>query len=130
MNWVDAILSNNTDQIKQLIDDDKIEEMIDYQGMDYTPLSLCSKIGSLESAKLLISYHASIKHWAQINHQNHLGWTPLMFAVQNQHFEIVLYLLEHEADLMILNSENQSALDISSGEMRELLEFKMKEINK
>ncbi len=45
-----------------------------------------------------------------INLQNELGQTPLMFAAQNGHDDIVSYLLDHKANVDLESNEGYTAL--------------------
>ena len=54
--------------------------------------------------------------------QNFYGWTAMMFAVSQDHEEVVKLLLSHSANLRLLTPVDRAAVDFaSSKEVRQLL---------
>lgn len=85
-----------------------------------TPLQTAAQYGYLESVKILLEAGADINH--QTNNSNcfsdfeieciHNGKrTALMYALQENHFEIAQYLLEKKADITLTDSQEKTALD-------------------
>lgn len=71
-----------------------------------TPLWIASFFGFTEIMKLLLKFHKmGIKpvdwgHTADVNRADHLGFTPLFAAAQNNHYEAVRLLLKYEVCAM------------------------------
>ncbi|KAJ7335727.1 hypothetical protein JRQ81_013668 [Phrynocephalus forsythii] len=65
-------------------------------------------IGDLARLVALLSHSPSL-----INESAKNGWTALMYAARNGHFEIAQTLLEKGCDKFITNASNQTALDIA-----------------
>src|SRR5262249_28491198 len=61
-------------------------------GGGLTPLVLAAREGDFESAKLLLAAGADI------NQTTEYGWTPLLTATNNRHYQLGKYLIEHGAD--------------------------------
>jgi ankyrin repeat protein len=65
----------------------------------------------------LLTVKKAIASGADINSQDPKnGYTPLHLAVSNDHKEVVKYLIVKKAKVNILNSRNQTALDLSDSE--------------
>uniref|UniRef100_A0A8C8S6N6 NAD-capped RNA hydrolase NUDT12 n=1 Tax=Pelusios castaneus TaxID=367368 RepID=A0A8C8S6N6_9SAUR len=64
--------------------------------------------GDTVRLKALCSHSPSL-----INEVAENGWTALMYAARNGHFEIVQFLLEKGCDRSVVNKSSQSALDIA-----------------
>jgi cytohesin len=75
-----------------------------------TPLHLAAEAGSLESAKALITAHASM------NARGDLEETPLHFAVKGEptaaRIELVRLLLAHGAQVNAKNKNDETPLDL------------------
>ncbi len=69
--------------------------------------------GSLEMVKLLIDKHADVNA-----HANKAGWTPLMNASAMGFPLVAEYLLDHGADLNVLNAEGYNALAFAAVKQR------------
>ncbi|XP_044302539.1 NAD-capped RNA hydrolase NUDT12 isoform X2 [Varanus komodoensis] len=86
--------------------------MADIQGNPKQQLisELHSIAAAGDKAKLtaLLSHSPSL-----INETAKNGWTALMYAARNGHFEIVQALLERGCDKSVTNASNQTALDIA-----------------
>ncbi|XP_020650075.3 NAD-capped RNA hydrolase NUDT12 [Pogona vitticeps] len=65
-------------------------------------------VGDQTRLVALLSHSPSL-----INETANNGWTALMYAARNGHFEIVRSLLERGCDKFITNGSNQTALDIA-----------------
>ncbi|XP_061479513.1 NAD-capped RNA hydrolase NUDT12 isoform X4 [Rhineura floridana] len=65
-------------------------------------------VGDKARLAALLSHSPSL-----INETGKNGWTALMYAARNGHFETVQALLEKGCDKSITNSSNQTALDIA-----------------
>lgn len=58
-----------------------------------------------------------------VNAQNATnGWTPLMWACSRGHKETASELLRHGASLTLVNAKGQTAIDLATGNARELFE--------
>ena len=64
--------------------------------------------GDLESAKLLLDAGADI------NQTTEYGWTPLLTATNNRHYELGKYLIEHGADVNKANKGNWTPLYLAT----------------
>ncbi|XP_054842513.1 NAD-capped RNA hydrolase NUDT12 isoform X2 [Eublepharis macularius] len=65
-------------------------------------------VGDKVRLTALLSHFPSL-----INETAKNGWTALMYAARNGHFEIVQVLLEKGCDRSMINTSNQTALDIA-----------------
>lgn len=85
-----------------------------------TPLQTAAQYGYLESVKILLEAGANINH--QTNDSTcfsdfeieciHNGKrTALMYALQENHFEVAQYLLDNGADITLTDSQEKTALD-------------------
>ncbi|VDI73092.1 Hypothetical predicted protein [Mytilus galloprovincialis] len=68
-----------------------------------SPLHLAAHSGALEVVKLLISK-------ADLNIRTDNGGSPFLFAIQNNHLEVVKVLLENEADIDMCDNDGLSPL--------------------
>jgi len=66
-------------------------------GGGITALVFAAREGDLDTVKVLLQAGANV------NHTTNYGWTPLLTATQNKHYQIGKYLLEHGADPNIAN---------------------------
>ncbi|XP_013194963.2 ankyrin repeat and SOCS box protein 3-like [Amyelois transitella] len=73
----------------------------------FTPFHLACGHGCIDTVKTMFPYVTDI------NMLSAAGESPLMVAVRGASEEVVSFLLENKADLLIRNVENQSALDMS-----------------
>ncbi|KAM6944207.1 NAD-capped RNA hydrolase NUDT12 isoform 1-T2 [Lycodopsis pacificus] len=64
--------------------------------------------GDLVQVSTLLSHVPSL-----INRSGHSGWTALMLAARNGHYDVVEALLSHGCDKFSVNSSSQSAYDIA-----------------
>ncbi|XP_031734785.1 NAD-capped RNA hydrolase NUDT12 [Anarrhichthys ocellatus] len=64
--------------------------------------------GDLIQVSTLLSHVPSL-----INRSGHSGWTALMLAARNGHYDVVEALLSHGCDKFSVNSSSQSAYDIA-----------------
>lgn len=64
-----------------------------------TVLHLAAKCGNIEACGCIISASFSIPNY--INFQDDGGWTPLVWACEHGHIDIVKYLISKGADLDI-----------------------------
>jgi len=51
---------------------------------------------------------------ADVNQRTHYGWTPLLVATQNRHYQLAAYLLDHGADPNIPNNGGWNALYLAT----------------
>jgi ankyrin repeat protein len=61
-------------------------------GGGLTALVFAARQGSLDSARVLV------EAGADVNQTSRYGWSPLLTAVQNRHYQLASYLLDHGAD--------------------------------
>ncbi|XP_062985631.1 NAD-capped RNA hydrolase NUDT12 isoform X1 [Elgaria multicarinata webbii] len=71
-------------------------------------LHSCAAAGDKARLATLLSHSPSL-----INETAKNGWTALMYAARNGHFEIVQVLLEKGCDKSVTNTSNQTAQDIA-----------------
>ena len=118
-----AILNNNFDIVKLLLENDKIHQIIDINSLNsqlLSPLHIASLLQNLDIIELLLSANLDIK----INGKDIKGNTPIHYLVSSlinqKHkidhdsifYKIAYLLLDHHADLTINNHKNQNPLDI------------------
>jgi ankyrin repeat protein len=78
------------------------------KGGGLTPLVLAAREDCIECAQLLVAAaHAAV------NQTTRYGWTPLLTAVQNKHYQLAAYLLDHGADPNIANNGGWTPLYIA-----------------
>ncbi|XP_069481569.1 NAD-capped RNA hydrolase NUDT12 [Ambystoma mexicanum] len=65
-------------------------------------------LGDRDRLSVLLSHSSSI-----INETAENGWTALMYAARNGHFDVVQMLLKHGCDTSLVNKSRQTALDIA-----------------
>ncbi|KAJ1208378.1 hypothetical protein NDU88_003764 [Pleurodeles waltl] len=65
-------------------------------------------IGDTARLSVLLGHSSSI-----INDTAKNGWTALMYAARNGHFDVVQMLLKHGCDKSLVNKSKQTALDIA-----------------
>ena len=78
-------------------------DRLDRQGM--TPLGYAARLGSVSLVRLFVESGASVDLC-----DPHGRWTPLMEACDQQHADVVLYLLEHGANPNAVNHDGRSPL--------------------
>src|SRR5262249_8776988 len=69
-------------------------------GGELTALTFAAREGDIESAKILLDAGADI------NQVTNYGWTPLLTATNNRHYQLATYLIERGADV---NHANKGA---------------------
>jgi hypothetical protein len=91
--------------------EDEKQKLLEIQNKYYkkgTPLITAASQGKTDMVKYLLS------QGAQIDTQNELGDTALIAATKDNHFNIVIELLYANADVLIVNKENQNAYNIAA----------------
>ncbi|XP_050429334.1 uncharacterized protein LOC126838722 [Adelges cooleyi] len=78
-------------------------EIKDFQGM--TSLHLAAKHGRLECCRLIVEKHSSMINWIDNG-----GWTPLVWACENSHTDVVKFFLSYHPNTRIADDENNVAL--------------------
>jgi ankyrin repeat protein len=87
-----------------------------------TPLVCACEKGRLEDVKILMSPDGehigekTLKEYVNQEGRDSRGfeYTPLMIAAQKEHFHVVQYLIEYEADPNIANSHGRNALHLAA----------------
>ncbi|XP_028967260.1 histone-lysine N-methyltransferase EHMT1 [Galendromus occidentalis] len=74
-----------------------------------TCLHLASKAGLLDIVQIILKRSTS-----QVNAQDEGGWTPIVWASEHQHANVVLLLLKHGANPNIKDAEGNTALHWSA----------------
>jgi ankyrin len=77
-------------------------------GGGLTALVFAAREGDLESAALIVAAGANV------NQTTEYGWTPLLTATNNRHYQLGKYLLEHGADVNKANKGNWAPLYIAT----------------
>jgi ankyrin len=77
-------------------------------GGGLTALVFAAREGDLDSAKLLV------EAGADVNQTTEYGWTPLLTATNNRHYQLGKYLLERGADVNRANKGNWTPLYIAT----------------
>jgi len=77
------------------------------KGGGLTALVLAARENCLDCTKLLVEAHADV------NQVTRYGWTPLLTAVQNRHYVLAAYLLDHGANPNIANNGGWTPLYIA-----------------
>ena len=72
-----------------------------------TPLTLAAREDCIACARILVAAHASV------NQTTRYGWTPLLTAVQNRHYQLAAWLLDQGADPNIANNGGWTPLYIA-----------------
>jgi ankyrin repeat protein len=72
------------------------------------PLVFAAREGDLESTKLLLA------GGAKVNQTTRYGWTALLTATQNRHYELGAYLLDHGADPNVANKGGWTPLYLAT----------------
>jgi uncharacterized protein len=80
----------------------------DKNGGGLTAMVFAARQDCLECVKLLVEAKADV------NETTHYGWTPLLTAVQNRHYVLASYLLNHGADPNIANNGGWNPLYIAT----------------
>lgn len=70
------------------------------QGIDgMTSLHVAAKSGNLEACKIILNTSSTVPNF--VNIQDDGGWTPLVWACEHGHCEIIKYLVAMRADITI-----------------------------
>ncbi|XP_075991037.1 histone-lysine N-methyltransferase G9a [Anticarsia gemmatalis] len=79
---------------------------INFPGPDgMTALHVCAQLGCARVARLLLTYSAT-----NIDAKDAGGWTPLVWAAENKHDDVVKILLESGADALTSDTEGNYAV--------------------
>lgn len=73
-----------------------------------TALHIAAKSGNLTACKLLLDASSGGKDYVDTADDG--GWTPLVWACEHGHFEVVKYLLLKDADSLLRDVEQNVAL--------------------
>jgi len=110
----------NTDFIYKLLelkgkdDNDKPYLNINYQDSDgNTALHYICSHKSQKKDVILYIVKTFLQHDIDVNIQNNKGFTPLMYACQNDNEDVARLLIHHKADINAVNHNNQTALMLS-----------------
>jgi ankyrin repeat protein len=77
-------------------------------GGGLTALVFAAREGDLESTKLLIAAGADV------NQVTEYGWTPLLTATNNRHYQLGTYLVEHGANVNLANKGGWTPLYLAT----------------
>jgi ankyrin repeat protein len=80
----------------------------DRDGGGLTALIFAARQGDLESTRILVAAHADVNQTSQY------GWTPLLTATHNRHYQLASFLLERGADPNIANKGGWTALYLAT----------------
>ncbi|XP_025200890.1 histone-lysine N-methyltransferase EHMT2 [Melanaphis sacchari] len=98
-----AAKSGHSDIVQYLINFNGSPEIKDIQGM--TALHLAAKNGKLECCKIILNYQPSMVNW-----KDNGGWTPLVWACENSHIDVVKFFTTYKPNTRISDDENNVAL--------------------
>ncbi|XP_060838155.1 histone-lysine N-methyltransferase EHMT2 [Rhopalosiphum padi] len=98
-----AAKSGHSDIVQYLIDFNGSPEIKDIQGM--TSLHLAAKNGKLECCKIILNNQPSMVNW-----KDNGGWTPLVWACENSHIDVVKFFISFIPNTRISDDENNVAL--------------------
>ncbi|CAG5084194.1 Oidioi.mRNA.OKI2018_I69.PAR.g10575.t1.cds [Oikopleura dioica] len=104
---IEILEESNLEKVKQLINsrgDDLILED------ENTPAHVAAYLGNLELLEYLIKDHSHL-----INKLNRYGWTPLMQACHQGHYDCVQLLLAHGANVNATTPLGNNALAVATG---------------
>ena len=95
----------------------KVAQLLISKGVDvnvedddrFIPLHYAAFYGSKEMVVFLISKGANVN--AKTDYQKTLFWTPLYFAIEEEHFDIVKILLKNGADLFVKDKRGKTPFD-------------------
>lgn len=107
---VQAVIYNNTDQVKELLENGVSPNICDSQ-QRYL-LHIATSKNYTELVKILLS------HGANPNLTDSLGNTPLHLASCTRHLEIVTLLIQHGASTLITDRNGQHPLAIAYGRLK------------
>ncbi|XP_076275512.1 histone-lysine N-methyltransferase G9a isoform X2 [Rhynchophorus ferrugineus] len=101
-----AVTENRNDILKYLL---ASGAQLIAKGTDgMTVLHLAAKCGNLEACRSIVSASFSIPNY--VNYQDDGGWTPLVWACEHGHIDIVKYLISKGADIDLRDVEYNVAL--------------------
>ena len=104
-----AAFSGNLEMVRILIECDHVD--IDPFNIDgQTPLHFASKDGTFKDGSVV---RFLLEHGADINMENHAGWTALHIASSEGELEAVRLLLECGADVEAENDDGNTALQVA-----------------
>lgn len=93
----------HSDVVQYLINFNGSPEIKDIQGM--TALHLAAKNGKLECCKIILNKQPSMVNW-----KDNGGWTPLVWACENSHIDVVKFFITYKPNTRISDNENNVAL--------------------
>uniref|UniRef100_A0A6Q2ZLN3 Euchromatic histone-lysine N-methyltransferase 2 n=1 Tax=Esox lucius TaxID=8010 RepID=A0A6Q2ZLN3_ESOLU len=100
---LEAIVNNHVDVTKYLVQSGACEED------GYTGLHHASKLGNLEIVTLLLETGQ-----VDINAQDSGGWTPIIWAAEHKHIQVIRALLNRGADVTLKDKEMNVCLHWAS----------------
>ena len=77
-------------------------------GGGLTAMTFAAREGDLDSTKLLVAAGADI------NQTTEYGWTPLLTATNNRHYQLATWLVEHGADVNLQNKGGWTPLYLAT----------------
>ena len=104
-----ALMVSKTKEIFSLLLQYNEEDINTFTHEGSMPLMIASKLGCLSVVETLL-----IEHNNDPNVQNKIGWTALMFASRNGHFQVAKLLLEHNADPNVHDTNGLTAAMIAN----------------
>lgn len=104
---INAIRMGDAEIVASLLAQGADPDLKDANGLEWPPLMIATDRGLTDIIKLLITAHANV------NIQDHHGYTPLIHAASLGNSEIVQLFLDAGADLDIENYKGETALKIA-----------------
>ncbi|VVC44969.1 Hypothetical protein CINCED_3A004403 [Cinara cedri] len=98
-----AAKSGHSYAVQYLLEFNGAPEIKDLQGM--TALHLAAKNGHFECCKVLSNKRPSMVNWKDKG-----GWTPLVWACENSHTEVVEHFITHKPNTRLPDEEHNVAL--------------------
>jgi len=114
-------LANNVNAVKNLLKENAVNDVVKYKNQHgETALHICASEGFTKLVRILLDF--CNKNVDIVDAQNNSGNTALHLAASNNHLKIARVLVETGADMMKLNEEKKTSIDVSTPRVKSYLE--------